>query len=387
MTDDLNAPLGVEPKAETKRRWPLPPLLPVVAGLMGSMVVGLAGAVAVVHNPLGGEPRAISAIAMPPPRTAEPVAAQAVPSAPQATPQDEGPTINIINGMSGQSQAVRIAVPATAIQSAGLDPRLSERTSHGPLPRIAPDGRKPFEVYARAFRPPAGSDASTPRIAILIGGLGISANSTSEAIGKLPGAVSFAFAPYGNDLERLITRARSDGHEIFLQVPMEPFDYPENDPGPQTLLTTLSTERNTERLHWAMGRFQGYAGIVNYMGGKFTATEAAISPILREAHRRGLMVVDDGTSARSLVPQLAAAIRQPALRGDIHLDRVPTPAELDAQLARLEARARETGFALGVGSALPVTVDRLARWARTLESRGILLVPVSAGVAPRPPAG
>jgi polysaccharide deacetylase 2 family uncharacterized protein YibQ len=123
------------------------------------------------------------------------------------------------------------------------------------------------------------------------------------------------------------------------------------------------------------------------MGGKFTATEAAISPILREAHRRGLMVVDDGTSARSLVPQLAAAIRQPALRGDIHLDRVPTPAELDAQLARLEARARETGFALGVGSALPVTVDRLARWARTLESRGILLVPVSAGVARRPPAG
>jgi hypothetical protein len=386
MTDDLNAPLGVEPKTETKRRWPLPPLLPVAAGLLGSMVVGLAGAVAVVHNPLGGEPRAISAIAMPPPRTAEPTAPQQATAAPQAAPQEDGPTVNVINGMSGQSQAVRIAVPPPD-RSAGLDPRLSERTTHGPLPRIAADGRRPSEAYARAFVPPSGANGSMPRVAILIGGLGISPSSTSEAIGKLPGAVSFAFAPYGSDLERLIGRARSDGHEVFLQVPMEPFDYPDNDPGPQTLLTTLSTERNTERLHWAMGRFQGYAGIVNYMGGKFTATEAAISPILREAHRRGLMVVDDGTSARSLVPQIAASIQQPALRGDIHLDRVPTPAELDAQLGRLEARAREAGFALGVGSALPVTIDRLARWARTLESRGILLVPVSAGLARRPPAG
>ncbi|MCA0317347.1 MAG: divergent polysaccharide deacetylase family protein [Proteobacteria bacterium] len=386
MTDDLNAPLGVEPKTETKRRWPLPPLLPVVAGLLGSLVVGLAGAVAVVHNPLGGEPRAISAIAMPPPRTAEPTGPQQAAATPPATPQEEGPTVNVINGMSGQSQAVRIAVTPPA-QAAGLDPRLSERTSHGPLPRIAPDGRKPSEAYARAFVAPAGAGGSMPRVAILIGGLGISANGTSEAIGKLPGAVSFAFAPYGGDLERLIGRARSNGHEVFLQVPMEPFDYPDNDPGPQTLLTTLSTERNTERLHWAMGRFQGYAGIVNYMGGKFTATEAAITPILREANRRGLMVIDDGTSARSLVPQIAASLQQPALRGDIHLDRVPTPAELDAQLGRLEARAREAGFALGVGSALPVTIDRLARWARTLESRGILLVPVSAGVARRPPAG
>ncbi|KAF0128818.1 MAG: hypothetical protein FD152_2271, partial [Xanthobacteraceae bacterium] len=168
---------------------------------------------------------------------------------------------------------------------------------------------------------------------------------------------------------------------------MEPFDYPENDPGPKTLLTTLSSRQNTEHLHWAMGRFQGYAGIVNFMGGKFMASEAAATPILREAHQRGLMVIDDGTSARSLVPQIATALQQPNLRGDVHLDRVPTPAELDAQLARLEARARERGFALGIGSALPVTIDRVARWARTLESRGFILVPVSAGVARRPPAG
>ncbi|QCK85754.1 divergent polysaccharide deacetylase family protein [Phreatobacter aquaticus] len=390
MTDELNAPLGVEPETKPKRRWPLPPLMPLAAGLVGLIVLGLIGTILLVHNPLGGEPRALAAIAEPKPRQMEPVVQPPPAAAPAATPteQPEGTTINVINGMSGAAQQVRIATPPPSQERAtGLDPRLSERTPHGPLPRVAPDGRRPLEAYARAFRVPTSAQSNLPRIAILIGGLGISANGTSEAITKLPGAVSLAFAPYGNDLERAVMRARSIGHEVFLQVPMEPFDYPENDPGPQTLLTTLSAERNTERLFWAMGRFQGYVGIVNYMGAKFTATEQSLAPMLREANRRGLMMIDDGSSPRSLIGQLATGLQQPNLRGDIQIDRVPTPAELDAQLSRLEARAREKGFALGIGSALPVTIDRVANWARALEERGIILVPVTTGVARRPSSG
>ncbi len=387
MTDDLNAPLGVASDQETKRRWPALPLVPIAAGVVGVMILGIAGAIAFIHNPLGGEPRAIAAIAAAPPRSAEPTPQQQASPPPAATPAEEpGNTISIIDGMSGQSRQVRVAAPPPE-QTAGLDPRLVERTAQGILPRVAPDGSRPRDVYARAVRLPPGADPAQPRVAILIGGLGISQQSTAEAMTKLPGAVSFAFAPYPSDLERLVARARADGHEVFLQVPMEPLDYPENDPGPRTLLTTLPAERNIERLHWSMARFQGYAGIVNYMGAKFSASESALAPVLREANRRGLMVIDDGTSARSLIPQIAAGLQQPALRGDVHLDRVPTPAEVDAQLARLEARARETGFALGVGAALPVTIDRVARWARALEAKGILLVPVSAGVARRSPTG
>ncbi len=51
--------------------------------------------------------------------------------------------------------------------------------------------------------------------------------------------------PYGADVERLVARARGEGHEILLQVPMEPFGYPDNDPGPQTLLTSLTPEQNS----------------------------------------------------------------------------------------------------------------------------------------------
>ena len=92
---------------------------------------------------------------------------------------------------------------------------------------------------------------------------------------KLPGAVTFAFQPYGPDVEALATKARADGHELLLQTPMEPFDYPDNDPGPQTLLTTLPAEQNLDRLTWLMSRFQGYVGIANQMGARFTSSEAA----------------------------------------------------------------------------------------------------------------
>ena len=71
--------------------------------------------------------------------------------------------------------------------------------------------------------------------------------------------------PYGAEVERLAALARSEGHEILLQVPMEPFNYPDNDPGPQTLLTSLTPEQNLERLYWLMSRMQGYVGLAEAM--------------------------------------------------------------------------------------------------------------------------
>ena len=117
------------------------------------------------------------------------------------------------------------------------------------IPKIGADGARPAEIYARPVKPQAGR-ADQPRIAIVIDGLGIGANGTTEALAKLPAPVTFAFAPYGTDLERWVARARGEGHEVLLQVGMEPFDYPDNDPGPQTLLTSLTAEQNIDRLHW-----------------------------------------------------------------------------------------------------------------------------------------
>jgi polysaccharide deacetylase 2 family uncharacterized protein YibQ len=259
---------------------------------------------------------------------------------------------------------------------AALDPKLSEPSRHGAIPKIGPDGARAFALYAEKREVP-DSKKDWPRIAVIVGGLGISASGTAAALAQLPATVTLALAPYGSDLEKLAEEARAQKHEVLLQVPMEPFDYPDNDPGPQTLLTSLSPEQNVDRMHWLMSRFQGYVGMLSYMGGKFTASEASLSPVLREAAKRGLIYVDDGASTRSIAGQLAGSQNLPFAKTDIVLDTVPTPTEIDHALARLELSAREHGTAVGLATALPATVARIAEWAKAVEGKGFVLVPIT----------
>jgi polysaccharide deacetylase 2 family uncharacterized protein YibQ len=256
------------------------------------------------------------------------------------------------------------------------DSRLVEHSPYGMLPRIGEDGSRPSQVYAR----PAGAPPTNgPRIALVVGGLGISRNLTAEAIAKLPPAVTLAFAPYGEDLDALVSGAREDGHEVLLQVPMEPFDYPDSDPGPHTLTAGARARENIDRLHWVMGRFTGYVGLVNLMGAKLTADRAALAPVLEEIGSRGLLVLDDGASAASVLAS-GAPPEVPARRADIALDLVPRPEAIDGELNRAKGLAREKGLVIVTASALPATLDRIAGWASALETEGIRLVPVSLAI-------
>jgi polysaccharide deacetylase 2 family uncharacterized protein YibQ len=387
VADDLTTPLGQTPKKTP--RFALAAWLPrAAAGLLGLCFLVFAGWVVVVDDPLGGEPMVVvSADARAPNKSAAkpgeaggPAGDAAKGSSASGAPSGAAPgssqTITIIDGMSGKRQEVAIAVADSKAQTPAIEQRLTETSRHGSIPKIASDGGRPADIYARPLQPSFDKVAG-PRIAIVIGGLGISAAGTFEALAKLPPPVTLAFAPYGTDLARWVGRARGEGHEVLLQVPMEPFDYPDNDPGPQTLLTTLPVTQNLDRLHWFMSRFQGYVGIANYMGARFTASETAIAPMLRETAKRGLIYFDDGSSARSAAGQIAGANNAPFAKADLVLDAAPTPAAIDAALTRLETLARERGLAVGVATALPASIERIAAWTKAAQARGIILVPLS----------
>jgi polysaccharide deacetylase 2 family uncharacterized protein YibQ len=277
----------------------------------------------------------------------------------------------VIGSEAADAKAEGGAMPG---MMAGIDQRLLEKSRYGMIPIVA-DGLKPFTVYAaEADRAKA---AKMPVVAIVIGGLGVGAAKTTDAIMKLPPAVTLAFTPYGSDPGKLAERARAQRHEILLQIPMEPFDYPDNDPGPQTLLATLGPEQNLDRLTWHLSRFQGYAGIANFMGARFVATDAVMQPVIREAAKRGLGYFDDGTSPRSVAPSLAAGQALPFAKADVAIDAVPTSAEIDRALAKLESLAKERGIAVGVASALPISIERISAWLKALDGHGIMLVPLT----------
>ena len=389
--DDLSAPLG-QNTARKRRRFRLPFTgMQVLAVVLGLFLVVFVGFAIFNDNPLGGEPTARIAIRQTTPPAEKAVVAPpadhagAAKSTSKQIATGEQKTVTIIDGSSGTRHDVVIggdaaekAEPdAAPAMMAGIDPRLLEKSRYGMIPVVS-DGLKPFTVYAaEADRAKA---AKMPVVAIVIGGLGVGAAKTADAIMKLPAAVTLAFTPYGSDPGKLTERARAQRHEILLQVPMEPFDYPDNDPGPQTLLTTLGAEQNLDRMYWHLSRFQGYAGIANFMGARFVTADPVMQPIIREAAKRGLGYLDDGSAPRSVAASLAASQSMPFAKADLSIDAVPTAVEIDRALAKLESLARERGVAVGVASALPISIERIGLWIKALESHGIMLVPLTTAI-------
>lgn len=386
MADGLSEPLvgrkARRQAAAATGRWSFP-LARILFVLILVIVGGIALRIVLIEDPDGGRPTAEVPVA--PGRTANPLATTATPPTSTApvtitadpevpfVPLEGGPSITTITDESLAAGSMIL------LDGSGVIGDLAEETENGPIPMIAADGRTPFTAYARPAEVPAG-DART-RIAIVVTGLGLNEQGTLDAVDRLPPGVTLAFAPYGRTLDRTTGAARAGGHELFLEIPLEPFDYPDNDPGPETLLTGQPARSNLQKFYWLLARFGGYAGVVNYMGARFTASAADFAPLMEEVGARGLGYLDDGSSNRSLSSQLAAANAVPYGRADMMLDGNPARGAILARLADLEQRALSEGGAIGLVSALPVSVETVAEWAEGLEDRGFVLVPASALMA------
>lgn len=388
MADDLSAPLlrrSDRRKAALRglgsrtgiSRLPLARL--ALAGIV--VVLGAAGLrVMLTDDPLGGRPSAEVPINST--RDGNSVAGAIAPntdSQPKgpvtlgADPETPGPAITTLEDTPAAEPAAGVSAAGGPLP--GLDGDLIEETEDGPIPRIAANGTTPFEAYARAD---LAAVAGRPMIALIVTGMGLNEARTLEAIDALPAAITLGFAPYGRTLDATVPAARAAGHELLLEVPLEPFDYPNNDPGPHTLLTGQAPRDNIDKLIWLMARFGGYVGLINNMGARFTASAADFAPFMEELGARGLGYVDDGTSNRSLAAQLTAANHVPFARAMMTIDANPAPGPIRAALDALEQKAVSTGAAIGLATALPVSIATLAEWASGLEDRGIALVPVSA---------
>ena len=266
-------------------------------------------------------------------------------------PEDEGLN-EPIQGETIVQEVVGIETNSQIRLAKAPIPGLWEKGPQGPLPRISPNGRKPALAYAR---PVTREALKGPRIVLIIGGLGLS-QSLSERALQLPSEITLALAPYGPSLQKLADAARRDGHELLLQLPMEPLGYPRVDPGPNTLLAGRDAAGNAIRLEWLLSRFQGYFGVTNYLGSRFLQDANARANAQRLVTARGIAW---------FLPRSAKVIDSP--------DR----AMVMRHLKELEQQAARTGIAVGIGTGLDVTLDALEEWVIGLEARGIHLVPAS----------
>jgi polysaccharide deacetylase 2 family uncharacterized protein YibQ len=242
----------------------------------------------------------------------------------------------------------------------------------GLLPIIAPDGRTPFEAYRRPF-----IANGRPKVALIVGGLGLNTRLTQQAIETLPPEITLAFSPYAEGLQGWIDMARAHGHEALLEAPMEPIDYPENDSGAYTLLANGQPPENVKKLEGVMSRATGYFGLTNYLGSRFLTSDGGYQSFAAALRGRGLAFVDDGTASLQRDGGVARASAERVIDDQL------TSGAIDQQLLALEAGALQRGSALGAGFAYPVTLEKVAQWSRSLDQRGFQLAPASALTRPQ----
>lgn len=229
---------------------------------------------------------------------------------------------------------------------------------------------------------------SRPRVAIVMTGLGMSEGVTEAAIRSLPPEVSLSFSPYAHNLANWIGLARVNGHEVLLDLYMEPSTYPFDDPGPQAIMTVLSEAENRKRFDWVLSRGNSFVGLTGRMGSRLLARQESLSPVLEDIAEQGLLFVDDRSTAASLGFDLARQLDVPAAYSEDMIDEPSANrAAIDAKLNRVERLALTKGAAVALAQPYPVTIERLNVWIAELAERGVVLAPISAVVNRQPPPG
>jgi polysaccharide deacetylase 2 family uncharacterized protein YibQ len=222
---------------------------------------------------------------------------------------------------------------------------------------------------------PAPKTGGKPVIAIIIDDLGVD-RKRSERMAQLKAPLTLSYMTYADDVARQARDAKAHGHELMVHVPMQP-QSASYDPGPEVLEVGLAADEIRRRLDWGLSRFEGYVGINNHMGSRFTSDPAGMRVVMAELRRRGIAFIDSVTSERTVGAEIARHYGVAFAARHVFLDNDQGVAHVRAQLAKTEAHARKHGAAIAIGHPHDGTIEALAGWLPGLEGRGFVLVPVS----------
>jgi polysaccharide deacetylase 2 family uncharacterized protein YibQ len=246
-----------------------------------------------------------------------------------------------------------------------------------PPPPPAPEVKLPPAGAAVWLRNalPVPKTGGRPVIAIVIDDLGVD-RRRSERMAQLKGPLTLSYMTYAEDVARQAREAKAHGHELMVHVPMQP-QSASYDPGAEVLEVGLSADEIRRRLDWGLSRFDGYVGINNHMGSRFTSDPAGMRVVMAELRKRGLAFIDSVTSDRTVGADVARHYGVPFAARHVFLDNDQGIAHVRGQLAKTEAYARKHGAAIAIGHPHDGTIEALAGWLPGLEGRGFVLVPVS----------
>lgn len=289
-----------------------------------------------------------------------------------ATDPATAPVPAIVTDMPPATLADAPPITASATPPADVNPMLTEKTGAGTLPAIGKDGVKPWRYYAKPYE----RKGTLPMIAIVVSGLGQNKTVTDSAL-RLPEAIALSFTPYARDVGSWGKAARLAGHEVMIDLPLEPSNYPVSDPGPYGLLVGKPATETQAHLQWVMSRFQGYTGFLTPQNESFSSDSDGFKLLMQSMAARGLMLVVGREPPKSDIKQMIESGSTATVVADVLLDEDLSATAIQTRLSSLEQIARNRGYAVGVAQAYPITMEQLNLWAAKLAEAGFVLVPVT----------
>lgn len=251
-----------------------------------------------------------------------------------------------------------VTVPEPRIETAKLSPPLKNM----PV----------WKKNALPFTPIPGK----PMIAIVIDDMGVDRRRSKRMWEEVPGPLTLSFMTYANDLLKQTKAARAMGHEMMLHMSMEPSN-PAIDAGPNVLLTAMDDQELSKMTNWGLNRFDGYVGINNHMGSRFTENAHAMRVVLQQVKKRGVLFLDSRTSPKSVAGRVARDLGMPALERNVFIDNDNEIDKVLKQLGEAERLARKRGIAIAIGHPREATIEVLKNWVPAALARGLSIVPLS----------
>jgi polysaccharide deacetylase 2 family uncharacterized protein YibQ len=299
--------------------------------------------------------------------------------------------VALIAGSGGYLLASRNAPPPPAPQTVQHKPPVAPapapavKPSAPPQQAIVPPPAPPTQPawlrYAVATPP---LEQGKPLIAIVIDDMGLDRPRSMRVL-DLPAPLTLSYLPYSKELASQTALARLRGHELMVHIPMEPTG--SADPGPNALRTGMDEKELRRRVEEALSQFDGFVGVNNHMGSRFTAARPGMEIVLGELKKRGLLFLDSRTTAQSVGAQIANEMGIPTVSRNVFLDDVMSSDNVVHQLAEVERIARKQGYAVAIGHPHDNTIKALADWLPKLRERGFIVVPLTTVVARQRGAG
>jgi polysaccharide deacetylase 2 family uncharacterized protein YibQ len=272
--------------------------------------------------------------------------------------------------------------PPPAVKSAKAEtPPLKKKPTFEIYPKEKPAPREPLarKDIPAAIPKPAPRKA-LPSVALIIDDLGYD-KKIAQKFAQLDLVLTFSILPHSPFQQKIARLARSKGLEIMIHMPMEPVEYPQVNPGPGTLLTSMSPDELIEQLDQNLNTLPGVKGVNNHMGSRMTSESTQMYQIFSLLKKRGLFFIDSRTTAESLCEPSARLFQVPFAQRDVFIDHHLKPDFIRNQIKELIRIAKKNGEAVGIMHPHSTTLKILQEMIPDLKGQ-IRLVPASKVVHP-----